>query len=256
MCRCCPPALGRRGLLLAAALAPACLAAAPARAGALLMPRLRLAPSPAGPASVALTLDACSGRADLRVLGGLIRLGLPATIFVTARWLHANPEIVVLLRERSDLFTLQNHGARHVPAVLGGGRIYGIPVAGTIEAVQAEAEGGAEAIRAIGAPPPTWFRGATALYSPAALVAIRAMGFRVAGFSLNGDEGAALPAARVAARIAAARDGDVVIAHTNHPERPSGPGVVEGVARLADRGVRLVRLDDGPAEEADAPARS
>lgn len=256
MCHCCVPASGRRGILLTAALAPACLLAGPARADALVMPWLHLAPDPGGPARVALTLDACSGRADLRVLGGLIRLGVPATVFVTGRWLHANPDVVALLRERSDLFSLQNHGARHVPAVLGGARLYGIPVAGTLEAVRAEVEGGAAALRAIGAPPPVWFRGATALYSPTALVAIRAMGFRVAGFSRNGDEGATLPAARVAARIAAARDGDVVIVHTNHPERPSGPGVVEGAARLADRGVRLVRLDDGPVEESDAHARS
>ncbi len=246
MCHRCLPGLSRRGALIAAALLPGCLATGPARAEALVMPRLRLAASASGPPRVALTLDACSGRADLRVLGGLIRLGLPATVFATGLWLRANPDVVALLRERADLFSLQNHGARHVPAVLGGGRLYGIAVAGSIEAVRAEVAGGADAIIASGAPPPAWFRGATALYSPAALAAIRAMGFRVAGFSLNGDEGASLPAARVAARIAAARDGDVVIAHTNHPERPSGPGVVEGAARLADRGVRLVRLDLGP----------
>jgi peptidoglycan/xylan/chitin deacetylase (PgdA/CDA1 family) len=256
MCRCRAPAFGRRGALFATALLPAGLASGTARAEAYLMPRLRLAPMPGGPPRVALTLDACSGHADLRVLGGLMRLGLPATVFVTARWLRSNPDVVTLLLERPDLFSLQNHGARHVPTVLGHGRLYGIPVAGTIEAVRAEVEGGSAAILAAGAPPPSWFRGATALYSPAALVAIRATGLRVAGFSVNGDEGASLNAARVAARIAAARDGDVVIAHTNHPERPSGPGVVEGAARLADRGVRLVRLDTGPFEEIDAPPRA
>lgn len=249
MCRRCSPSFGRRGVL-AAGLA---LVAAPARAAEpVLMPRLRLAPSSGAP-RVALTLDACSGRADLRVLGGLMRLGVPATVFVTGRWLRANPETAALLRDRSNQFSLQNHGARHVPAVLGGARLYGIAVAGTIEAVRDEVAGGAAAIEAIGAPAPRWYRGATALYSPAVLAAIRAMGFRIAGFSLNGDEGASLPAARVAARIAAARDGDVIIAHTNHPERPSGPGIVEGAARLADRGARFVHLDAGAVEEIDAP---
>ena len=42
-----------------------------------------------------------------------------------AAWLRANPDTVALLRGRPDLFTLQNHGARHVPAVLGAGRLYG-----------------------------------------------------------------------------------------------------------------------------------
>ena len=220
------------------------------------MPRLRLAPTPGGPPRAALTLDACSGAADRRVLDGLIRLGLPATIFVTGLWLRANPGMAARLLERRDLFDLQNHGARHVPAVLGERRLYGIAVAGTLEAVRAEVIGGAAALATIGAPPPVWYRGATALYSPEALAAIRGMGFRVAGFSVNGDEGATLPAARVAARIAAAQDGDVVIAHTNHPERPSGPGVVEGAQRLVERGFRLVHLDAaGRAEENDAPRR-
>lgn len=243
-----------RRALLAAALLPAALAARPERAGAHVMPRLRLGPNPGGPPRVALTLDACSGHADLRVLGGLIRLGLPATIFVTGLWLRANAPTVALLRERNDLFTLQNHGARHVPAILGPGRLYGVPVAGTIGAVRDEVEGGIAAIRATGAPAPVWFRGATAVYDADTLAAIRAMGQRVAGFSVNGDEGASLPAARVAARIAAARDGDVVIAHTNRPTRPSGPGVVEGAARLADRGFRFVLLGTGPMEEVDAPS--
>lgn len=255
MCLRCP-GIGRRHGLLAAALLPVALAARPARAEVHLMPRLRLGADAAAPPRVALTLDACSGQADLRVLGGLVRLGLPATVFVTGLWLRANPEAVALLRERPDLFALQNHGARHVPAVLGAGRLFGVPVAGTIEAVRAEVAGGAAAIVATGAPAPIWFRGATALYSAEALAAIRAMGMRVAGFSVNGDEGASLPASRVAARIAAARDGDVVIAHTNRPGRPSGPGVVEGAARLAGRGIRLVRLDAGPFEETDAPMRA
>lgn len=246
------PAIGRRGALVAAV----ALAARPARADAHLSPRLRLAPVPGAPPRVALTLDACSGHADLRVLGGLVRLGLPATIFVTGLWLRANPDTVALLRGRADLFTLQNHGARHVPAVLGAGRLYGVAVAGTIEAVHREVAGGAAAVLATGAPAPGWFRGATALYSPEALAAIRAMGLRVAGYSVNGDEGASLPASRVAARIAAARDGDVIIAHANHPERPSGPGVIEGVARLVDRGFRLVPLGAGPFEETDAPTRA
>jgi peptidoglycan/xylan/chitin deacetylase (PgdA/CDA1 family) len=92
----------RRRILLAAALLPAALAAAPARAGAHVMPRLRLAPRAGGPPRVALTLDACSGRADLRVFDGLVRLGLPATIFVTGLWLRANPRMVAMLRERAD----------------------------------------------------------------------------------------------------------------------------------------------------------
>lgn len=253
MCRCCfPPATpaGRRCLLAAATLLPGVLAGTVARADHQLSPRLHLAAAPAGRPRVALTLDACSGAADMRVLGGLVRLGVRATVFATARWLHRNPDTVALLLARRDLFSIQNHGERHVAAVLGAGRLFGQPVAGTIEGVRQEVAGGTAAITAAGAPPPHWYRGATALYSPAAIDEIRAMGLRVAGFSVNADEGASLPAARVARRIAAARDGDVIIAHANRPDRPSGPGVVDGVAILQAQGMGFAWLDGEQTVEA------
>lgn len=256
MCRCCPdPAPTRRdlGRLLLGAAPPLGLACAPGTPATHLAPRLHLPPAAA--ARVVLTIDACSGRTDHRVLDGLIALGVPATVFATGIWLRANPSTVALLRARADLFTLQNHGARHVPAVLGAGRLFGVAVAGSLDAVREEVAGGRAAIVATGAPPPGWFRGATALYSPAALEAIRATGSRIAGYSLNADEGASLPAAAVARRIAAARDGDVIIAHVNRPDRPSGPGVVAGVAALQARGVAFVRLDPA-AIETDCPPPS
>ena len=57
------------------------------------------------------------------------------------------------------------------------------------------------------------------------------------------DLGASLPAHAVEARIAAASNGDVVLAHINQPHRPSGAGVVAGVLALQRRGARFVQLD-------------
>jgi peptidoglycan/xylan/chitin deacetylase (PgdA/CDA1 family) len=222
-------------------------------AEARLSPRLRLPPAAAP--RVALTIDACGGRADARVLEGLAALGVPATVFVTAIWLRGNPAAVALLRRHAGLFSLQNHGERHIPAVLGTGRLFGLPVAGSLAAVRAEVAGGAAAIRASGAPAPRWYRGATALYSAEALAAIRAEGWRIGGFSLNADEGASLPAAAVARRVAAARDGDVIIAHANRPDRPSGPGLVEGVAALRARGIGFVHVPPEAIETDCAPRR-
>jgi peptidoglycan/xylan/chitin deacetylase (PgdA/CDA1 family) len=250
MCRLCPPAAPtRRDLGRLMLSAPAGLACVPEGRVA---PRLTLPPAAAP--RVALTLDACSGRADARVLDGLSAMGLRCTVFVTALWLRANPAALAALRARPDLFSLQNHGARHVPAVLGPGRIFGLPVAGSLAAVREEVAGGAAAIRAAGAAP-AWYRGATALYSPAALAAIRADGWRVAGFSLNADEGAGLPAAAVERRLAAARDGDVVIAHANHPERPAGAGLMAGIAALRARGFGFAWLDPSASESDCPPAR-
>ena len=204
---------------------------------------------------MALTLDACSGAADMRILDTLTRLSIPATIFVTSLWLRANAQTLALLRARTDLFTLQNHGERHLPPVLGTRRLYGLAVAGTLDAVHREVARGADAVAEArapwpggsGVPWPRWYRGATGLYSPAAIGAIQAMGCLIAGYSLNADAGASLPAASVARRIASARSGDIIIAHVNQPHRPSGAGVAAGVAELHRAGTAFVDLDALPA---------
>ena len=63
---------------------------------------------------------------------------------------------------------------------------------------------------------------------------------------IRADEGATLPAASVARRIEGAKDGDVIIAHVNKPDRPSGAGVVQGVLALKARGYVFVKLGTPP----------
>jgi len=212
------------------------------------------------PRTVALTLDACSGAVDMRIVETLIGQSIPATIFATGLWLHGNAPTVALMRTRADLFTLQNHGELHLPPVLGTRRVYGLPVAGTLEAVRREVSRGADLVGEARGERPRWYRGAAGLYSPAAVEAIQAMGCLIAGYSLNADAGASLPAASVARRIAAARSGDVIVAHVNQPHRPSGQGVAEGVAELKHAGAVFVGLDALPSTaltcRTHAPAHS
>jgi peptidoglycan/xylan/chitin deacetylase (PgdA/CDA1 family) len=229
--------------LLAAAIAPGCLGGS---AEAIVDPRMRLMLPAGAPRTVALTLDACGGAADMRIIETLLDLSIPATIFLTELWLRGNAPAVALLRSRGDQFSLQNHGERHLPPVLGNRRVYGLPVAGTPEAIRHEVEAGADAVAATGAQRPHWYRGAAALYSEAALPEIESLGFRVAAYSLNADQGASLPAATVAARIAQVTSGDVIIGHINQPHRPSGAGIAEGISTLHQVGVRFVTLDAVP----------
>lgn len=208
----------------------------------LVEPTLRL--PPAQSPAVALTLDACPGGFDERLARVLADNAIEATIFVTSLWIDRNPAGLSFLLGRPDLFTLQNHGDRHRPPVLGTTLVYGLQPAGTMDAIRAEVAGGAAAIVARTGATPTWYRGAAALYSPEVLDPIRAMGFALAGFSLNADQGASLAAATVAARIAKARDGDVIIGHINQPHRPSGAGIAAGAVALKNQGMRFVRLPD------------
>jgi peptidoglycan/xylan/chitin deacetylase (PgdA/CDA1 family) len=193
---------------------------------------------------VALTFDACMGKADERILSTLVRERVPSTIFVTARWLRTNPAAVAVFRANPDLFEIEDHGENHIPAVDFVTAVYGIAAAGSPEAVGREVANGAAAIRAAGLPEPLWFRGATAKYDLSAIHEIRSMGYRVAGFSVNGDGGSLLGTQETEKRIGSARDGDVVISHINQPTHAAGEGVARAILALKAKGVHFVRLAD------------
>lgn len=217
----------------------------PSTAPKLVEPRLSVARSGiAARPRVALTFDACMGQADERILSALVRERIPATIFVTARWLKKNPQAIQVFLQNLDLFDIENHGQNHIPAVDVPTLIYGIPAAGSPEAVHQEVASGAAAIQLAGFSSPRWFRGATAKYDATSIRQIRDMGYRIAGYSLNGDDGSLLGAGAAERKISAAKDGDVVIAHINQPTHAAGEGVARALLALKKRGVEFVRLSD------------
>ena len=207
-------------------------------------PQLHIARGGATSPQVALTLDACMGRTDHRILDMLVQNRIPATIFVTGRWIKQNPAAMAVLKANADLFDIENHGAMHIPAITNVPRMYGIKTAGSLEAVNREIDGGATAIIDAGGAKPVWYRDATARYSTDAIRLATRLGYKIGGYSLNGDQGASLLASTVERRIAAARDGDVIISHINQPTRSAGEGVVKGVLALKAKGMKFVRLKD------------
>lgn len=230
----------RRRDFIAACCCAICLGAA--RPPGLIEPHMSFTPKGDAP-QVAVTLDACMGDIDMRIIDPLIENAIPVTIFVTKRWLDRNPASIRLLGQHPDIFAIENHGAQHVPAVIGSERPYGLAPAGTAAAVRAEVLGGSQAIVEAFGTTPRWYRDATALYSRDAMTLIAAMGFRIAGFSLNGDFGASASAATTQRTITAASSGDVIIAHVNQPHRPAGAGVIAGLLALKARGFTFVHLD-------------
>ena len=193
---------------------------------------------------VALTLDACSGHTDFTLLDALIARRIAATLFVTGLWLERNPQAIARIKEHRDLFEIGNHGGRHLAAIWGRSAPFGVKAAGSPEAVQDEVLSGERAIMSVFGKKPLWFRGATALYSAPAVPLIAKMGYAVAGYSLNGDAGASLSAGAVTQRLERAQNGDVILAHLNHPERPCGKGLVNGLSSLQSQGVDFVHLDN------------
>jgi peptidoglycan/xylan/chitin deacetylase (PgdA/CDA1 family) len=194
---------------------------------------------------VALTFDACMGKVDERIFSTLIDNKIKATIFVTGRWLKRNAPTIAILKAHSDLFEIENHGAQHVPAVDKPILIYHIPAAGSPEGVKREVLGGAVAAKAAFGIDTKWFRGSTAEYTKSSMSEIKALGFKLAGFTFSGDGGALFSSEHAARIIAKAQDGDVIITHINQPGRAAGTGVAEGILRLKAEGFNFVTLNEG-----------
>lgn len=198
---------------------------------------------------VALTLDACGspkGKGfDARLLDFLARERIPATLFINARWIDANPELFKRLAA-DPLFEIANHGTWHRPASVNGRSVYGI--GGTKDASELvdEIELNARKIEALTGKRPKLYRSGTAFYDEVAVEIAHALGHEVAGFSLLGDAGATYSAPQVRAALLRATPGDIIICHMNHPESGTGAGIIAAVPELQRRGFRFVHMSDYP----------
>ncbi len=193
---------------------------------------------------LALTLDACGGGFDAELATFLIEHRIHATIFATRIWIRRNAQGVAVLKAHADLFDIEDHGANHIPAVIGPDRsVYGLTGVADLKQLKREVSGGAAAVKAMTGTAPHWYRGATGEYDPEALKSIEAMGYKVAGFSVNADNGATLSKKQIVARLKKVSNGDIIIAHFNRPASDTGEGLAIGLKWLLDQGFRFVRLD-------------
>jgi peptidoglycan/xylan/chitin deacetylase (PgdA/CDA1 family) len=219
-----------------------------------------LALSSAEDKAVALTLDACGGGYDEALVRFLIAQRIPVTVFATRRWIDRHPQAVAVLNEHPELFDIEDHGDRHVAAVIGAGRtVQGVRGSPDLEHLRREVIGGARAIASATGRAPLWYRGATAEYDPHAMRAIGELGYRIAGFSLNADEGATLHKATIVRRLARTRPGDIIIAHMNRPESDTAEALAVALPQLRARGFRFITLRDAtvePLQDDGATARS
>jgi peptidoglycan/xylan/chitin deacetylase (PgdA/CDA1 family) len=198
---------------------------------------------------LALTLDACGsakGRGvDLRLMEFLASEQIPATLFINARWIDANPELFKKLAA-NPLFEIANHGTWHKPASVNGRSIYGISGTKDASELAAEIELNARKIEAITGNRPKLYRSGTAYYDELAVEIANTLHHQVAGFSLLGDAGATYSAAQVTAALLKAAPGDIALLHMNHPEAGTGAGIIAAVPELKRHGFHLVRMSDYP----------
>ena len=195
---------------------------------------------------IALTLDACGSvgdSCDYPLLNFLIDNNIPATIFVTGKWIDKHREDFNFLLS-NKLFDIQNHGLNHRPASVNGKSIYNIPGTLSIRALIREVEDAAQKIEILTGKKTRFFRSGTAFYDEVATAVIEDLGYQVAGFSVLGDAGTTYKTHEVVEALHSAKAGDIVILHMNHPERDTGPGVIAGLPELIKRGFTFVHMKD------------
>ena len=198
---------------------------------------------------LALTLDACGSPkgkgVDQKLIDFLAQQQIPATLFINARWIDANPELFKQLAA-NPLFEIANHGMWHKPASINGRSIYGI--AGTKDAKELvhEIELNARKIEGLTGKRTRYYRSGTAYYDEYAVQISQALGHEVIGFSVLGDAGASYSAAQVRTALLTSKPGDIIIAHMNHPEAGTGAGIIAAMPELKKRGFKFVKLSDYP----------
>lgn len=197
---------------------------------------------------IALTFDACGGSArssqyDEGLIEFLTAHRIPATLFINARWIDANPEIFMQL-SRNPLFEIANHGTAHKPLSVEGKSVYGIHGTASADEVIAEIQGNNQKIQMLTGKRPRFFRAGTAYYDEQAVAIAHTLEMEIGGFSILGDAGATFSAQKVAQHLIAARAGDIIIYHMNHPEGGTREGIIQGVTALLKEGYTFVRLSD------------
>ncbi len=201
-----------------------------------------------GNLGIALTFDACGGGKlgngfDSKLIKLLEKHGVPATLFLNARWIAANPGIASDLAA-NPLFELANHGFEHVPLTVRGQRAYGI--AGTADAGAAydEIVRGQDALAEVSGEVSPFFRPGTAWVDDVGVAIAERLGVSIIAFDVNADAGASASAKQVAGNLRTARDGSIVLAHFNRPESGTAEGLAVALPQLLDSGADFVTISD------------
>lgn len=196
---------------------------------------------------VALTLDACGGPSGSAVDQQLIDLlrtsQTPATLFLNARWIDANPALTEQLIAE-DLFCIANHGTQHVPLSANGRAAYGIPGTASIGAAYDEVMGNQHKLTALMGEPPRFFRPGTAHFDEVCAAMVRALGLLPVNFDINADNGATASTSAVVAAMDGAVTGSICIGHFNQPAGSTFEGLAQAIPRLRSAGLTFARLDE------------
>jgi peptidoglycan/xylan/chitin deacetylase (PgdA/CDA1 family) len=197
---------------------------------------------------IAFTYDACGGPGrngyDAELIDYLKKENVPATLFITGKWIDANFRTFLSL-SRDTLFEIENHGFNHEPCSFDGESEYGVH--GTKNAAQAfdEIEANAMKIEALTHHRPLYYRSATAFIDEAGARLASKLGITTVSFQvLSGDAVPYTPKEIIEENVIKnVRPGALIIMHFNHPEWNTCEAMQKIVPRLRELGYHFVRLE-------------
>lgn len=199
---------------------------------------------------LALTFDACGGTGtsngyDAALIEYLDKMQIPATLFISGKWIDAHPDLFQQLAA-NNLFEIGNHGLNHRPCSVNGKSAYNIKGTGNISEVIEEISGNDQKIKSLSGRTPRFYRSGTNYYDEVAVKIAADLGYQAVGYSVLGDAGATFNRAQVKKALLDARAGSIIICHFNHPEGDTAEGVMEAIPVLQQRGFRFVKLSEFP----------
>lgn len=196
---------------------------------------------------IALTLDACGGehgsKYDKELIDFLVKENIPDTLFINYRWIEANKDIFMNLSKNNN-FEIENHGYSHKPLSVNKKSIYNIEGTSNVEDVINEIKLNNDAIYKLTGKKPKYFRSGTAYYDEVAIKIADELGYKIAGFSINGDGGATFSKEEVINEVSKAKAGDIIISHFNQPNGNTYEGLKEALIILREKGYKFVKLEE------------
>jgi peptidoglycan/xylan/chitin deacetylase (PgdA/CDA1 family) len=194
-----------------------------------------------------LTFDACGGPKgngyDDKLIGFLTSEAIPATLFISGKWMDANPEIFQTL-SRNPLFEIENHGLKHKPCSATGGSAYGIKGTKNVGEIYDEVELNALKILNLTGRRPKYYRPGAAYCDEICVEIASTLGYEVVNFSVRGDAGATYSKKQVEEGLLSSAPGSIILMHMNHPEGKTAEGLIAALPELRKRGFRFVKLSE------------
>lgn len=200
---------------------------------------------------IAFTFDACGGKNadgyDSELINFLRKEHIPATLFVTGKWIDANYTTFLEL-SKDPLFEIENHGLNHHPCSVDGESEYGIHGTKDIPDAFDEIEANAEKIDKITGRRPGFYRSATAYTDEACAKIAGRLGITIISFDvLSGDAVPNTPKKIIVDNVLGhVKPGAIVIMHFNRPLWNTFESMQQIVPQLRKEGYTFAKIEDFP----------